>query len=534
MQVRMLNPTLQPPMVTKKNRCAKAVQIRSTRRITIKIIVQFVILGIGSNLVRIGLAAFSLFFAASGLAQPLSDSPISVTVERLDNGLSQVGSELITILTDLPVDENIRDLPEIFRQALPQWARRFRVSLDDQPAIQVTVYLMKDRQRFAELGLLAGDLPNFRFGYQQQDRLFVTDQPSAYYIRHLFLHEATHWFLWKYLGGNGPPWFSEGLCESLATHTWSDKELQLAVIPAASDDVPYWGRLKIIRDNLRDQKAPSLEEILAYSDMAHRSDEPYGWSWAAVLFFSSHPNYQKSFEKSLQAPIGVTDQPTRRIRSDLGQQWTSVQIAWNGFLSDLDYGYDPAQSWIDIDIDKATELQKPVVAKVEASRGWQSTNLVIRKGAAVRVRATGKIVVQPATAPSQIIRDEEKNGSDPNKEARQTAEVADDWDRPVEWISEPAGITVEYQRGQPIGKLVATIAPCHLDSIGSVNEEDNKAVNKNLPSATWKSIPIGNDYQWIAEETGILFLKVNEISSRLQDNSGQFTVQIAPVRKPSQ
>ncbi len=224
-------------------------------------------------------------------------------------------------------------------------------------------------------------------------------------------------------GRNGPPWFSEGICESLATHTWDGHRLKLGVIPASSNNVPYWGRLKIIRDNLRDKKAPSLDEIIAYSDMAHRSDEPYGWSWAAVLFFSTHPSYKPAFDRCLEAPIGLGDVATKKLKQSLGEDWNNVRIAWDGFLTDLEYGYDPNASWIDVDTAKVGSLTTPKLQKVKSDRGWQSTQILIQKGDAVRVRSKGKYVVkQPVVLEAAEAAPKTKSPS---------------WDEPVAILAEP-------------------------------------------------------------------------------------------------
>ena len=43
--------------------------------------------------------------------------------------------------------------------------------------------------------------------------LWLHDQPTAYYRRHLLLHEGTHVFMASFLGGCGPGWYMEGTAE---------------------------------------------------------------------------------------------------------------------------------------------------------------------------------------------------------------------------------------------------------------------------------------------------------------------------------
>ena len=88
------------------------------------------------------------------------------------------------------------------------------------PAWRMTGFLMKDKARFAERGLLPGDLPPFAHGYSRGRNLWLYEQPSDYYRRHLLLHEGTHGFMNTILGGCGPPWYMEGMAELLGTHRW--------------------------------------------------------------------------------------------------------------------------------------------------------------------------------------------------------------------------------------------------------------------------------------------------------------------------
>ncbi len=131
----------------------------------------------------------------------------------------------------------------------------------------------------------------FRDGYQAANRLFIVEQPSAYYRRHLLLHEGVHWFMASLNGGGGPAWYMEGMAEWISTHRWIDQRLQITAIPSRSDEVPYWGRVKRIQEDLRAGKAPSIESIMRVSSSAHKESEGYSWSWAAVLFFQNHPEF---------------------------------------------------------------------------------------------------------------------------------------------------------------------------------------------------------------------------------------------------
>ncbi len=82
--------------------------------------------------------------------------------------------------------------------------------------------LMREKRPFAACGLLPAGLPPFRHGFSRGRQLWLNEQPTAYYRRHLLLHEGTHAFMDAMFGGCGPPWYMEGMAELLATHSYRD------------------------------------------------------------------------------------------------------------------------------------------------------------------------------------------------------------------------------------------------------------------------------------------------------------------------
>ena len=57
------------------------------------------------------------------------------------------------------------------------------------------------------------------------------------------------------MGGCGPPWYMEGMAEYLATHRWHDGRLTLGYMPPNRDEVPQWGRIRIIQDAVAQHRA---------------------------------------------------------------------------------------------------------------------------------------------------------------------------------------------------------------------------------------------------------------------------------------
>ncbi len=430
------------------------------------------------------------FLTAGSNSLVHAQSPV-VIVERLENGLSQVSSQHLKLVTDLPVTPEIADLCKMFDQAMLQWGEEFQVPRNAWIDGQANACLIVDRQRFAELQYITPDVPPFREGYQLQDRLFMLEQPSAYYRRHLLLHEGTHWFLWRFLGGNGPPWFSEGMCEMMATHQWSEQSgsLNMNWIPTDRESAPMWGRFKMIRDAMASGTAPSLERILQYSDTAHRTDEPYAWSWAAMIFFSRNSRYRdvlyENFLPNLRSHVGSEHKLTLDFKDRLDKQWPSIQAEWTAYVNDLDYGFSPEHSLpaIDLNVLKPSSVQNEVA--IESNRGWQSSGIRLEQGDRVSITASGRVVVREAS--------------------------------PHPWESEPQGISIQYYQGFPLGKLIAVVVP-----IDAPEQESSNTV-RLVPFA------IGKKHEWTSNQSGVLLLKINEPSSQLFDNAGEFTVLVAPV-----
>src|SRR5262249_14224219 len=147
-----------------------------------------------------------------------------------------------TLYTDLPSSLAVDELPGVFDQAFLQWCAYFGIDEKDHADWRMTGYLIKDKVRFTAAGLLPDDLPPFLNGYCRGHEIWVYNQPSGnqtsdYYRRHLLLHEGTHGFMFTVLRGCGPPWYSEGMAELLATHRWADGRLQLNRFPSSPAEV---------------------------------------------------------------------------------------------------------------------------------------------------------------------------------------------------------------------------------------------------------------------------------------------------------
>lgn len=412
-----------------------------------------------------------------GMAQPIQ-------VERTAAELREVRTPHLHLLSDA-TEEQVIEMGRVFEAALPAWADYFGVPRSSLEGAVATLYCLRDHQRFDALQVIPAEIPRFRQGYQWGDQLFMLDQPSDYYRRHLMLHEGTHWFMWKFLQASGPPWYSEGCCEWLATHAWDGDRLTVATIPTSDREWPYWGRLKVIRDALEAGQASRLRTILAYGDTTHRTDDPYAWSWAAVLFLSHHPLTAHWF--TVAGRRGLEDAASWQsvVVSEYNEHRAMLEAAWAGFLGELDYGYDPERQRIQLDWDADRPLEQNHAVEVAADRGWQASGVRVEAGQVVSIAARGQIVVCAADNPAS---------------------------RGVAWPAQPDGITLRYVGGQPLGRLMAAV----------VGRPDDDAAHVQ----PWTISAVGSAGQLTAARAGSLFLKINEAVGEHRDNQGAYQVEI--------
>ena len=131
-------------------------------------------------------------------------------VGRNAQGLYELDTPRLTLVSDIPFDDELKSWPGLIEQSIEQWQIYHGVDASKMDGWHIQAVLIGDRARLTELGLLDG-VPDFDEGYQYGNKIFLREQPTVYYRRHLFLHEATHWVMWKLYGGGGPPWFMEGM-----------------------------------------------------------------------------------------------------------------------------------------------------------------------------------------------------------------------------------------------------------------------------------------------------------------------------------
>jgi hypothetical protein len=255
-------------------------------------------------------------------------------------GIRSLAGKHIVIYTDLPAAVDVDDLPQVFDAAVPLWCNYFGIEPAQIADWKLVGSVMKDKERFAGAGLYPESLPDFRAGFSVGSQLWLYEQPSAYYRRHLLLHEGTHAFMLRWLGGAGPPWYMEGIAELLGTHRWRGGELTLGITPADRDQVPYWGRIKMVKQELAAGRGMSLIDIMGYDAHAHLKVEAYSWCWAAAAFLDQHPLTQAAFRELKADTRDRTIEFSKQFNERVKSGWPAIVEDWQLFVIDCDYGYD--------------------------------------------------------------------------------------------------------------------------------------------------------------------------------------------------
>ena len=408
-----------------------------------------------------------------GRRLPKMQQPVvQVDAQRLnDEGIRKWESKHLTLWTDIRDDPALAELPQVFDAAVPQWARYFNVDGPDAEEWRMTAFVIADKERFIRAGILTSDLPPFATGFQQGSQIWIYPQPGGYYTRHLLLHEGTHGFMERFLGGYGASWYSEGMAEMLAVHRWADQSLALRHRLADRSEAENWGRVRIIQDAVAAGKLIPLDEALNVDAGAfYRAAVPYAWSWAACRFLSEHPLSREAFA---ELPDRARHDPakfTRDLRQRLQKQWPQLQMEWQVFVNEMDYGVDVAAAAIQ-DVDSTAN-----VVKIGADRGWQRTGITIKPGYRYVVRSWGRF------------------------------QIADDGQP---WISEADGVSIEYYRGKPLGQILAAV-----ESV----DESGRCGLLDARSATRKTL--------VFDYPGQLCFRVNDSPARWGDNKGEVQVEI--------
>lgn len=391
-------------------------------------------------------------------------------------GIRKLVGKRLTLYTDLPPDPDVDSLPEVFDQAFPQWCAYFGKDPAGLSEWRITGVLMKDGTRFALQGLLPDELPLFDHGFCTGDKLWLYEQPSVYYRRHLLLHEGTHAFMLTVLGSCGPSWYMEGLAELLGTHRWQEGRLTLNYMPVSRHDALRWGRIKLVEDDFAARRAKRLSTIVERDWIGTSETDMYAWCWAAARFLDHHPRYQSRF-RQLSALVGAADF-SARFRQLFADDWAQLAEEWQVFVANLDYGYDVPRMALDFAPGRPM-ADTTARATVAADQGWQNSGIRLEAGTTYRLQASGRYQVA---------------------------------DKPQVWWCEPGGVSIRYYRGRPLGILLAAVRPDQPLTAG--------------PSPLIYPTVVGLGTTLTPRHSGTLYLRINDSAGELADNAGELTVEV--------
>jgi hypothetical protein len=403
-------------------------------------------------------------------------------------GIRKLTSEHLVLYTDVASSPEVDRLPKIFDQAVPQWAAYFNIDESNLRKWQARAFLMTDARRFGALKLLPAGRENFENGISSGSDIWLRDQPSDYYRRHLLLHEGTHAFMFAFLGACGPGWYMEGTAELLGTHRLDPKTdaLSLGIMPRNREEVPMLGRIKLIRDAAADHRTLSFPAVMHLDNTKQLGSEAYAWCWAATKFLDSNPHYRDRF-RQLRA-IVKEDNFNEIFRQRFAADWSDLNAEWTAYISTLDYGFDFGRMAINFKTGKPL-LGGGQTITIRADRGWQASGVLLEAGKSYDISASGRYQI--------------------------ATERLDASEKP--WPCEPGGVTIEYRDGRPLGML-----------FGAIDSRDEHASSAKPSFAEPTAVGLHAIVKPTA--TGTLYLRVNDSPAALDDNRGNLTISIKPAQ----
>jgi hypothetical protein len=398
----------------------------------------------------------------------------------------------LTLYTDVPSSPEVDELPAVFDAAVPLWQAYFQTKRELSANWQVRGFLMRDRKRFVTAKLLPTNLPEFPNGYAMQGNLYMHDQSSPYYRRHLLLHEGTHLFQVNIAQIQSQQWYAEGVAEFLGTHTWEKSELALGVFPKQAKQFPKWGRIELLNQARQKYFCYDFPKLYHIQPNDFYQTESYAWVWAATTLLNKHPRYRDEFQVLQQRAHG---QNIDELWEKFSQRHAAtLDLDFQQFVADVVYGYDWERTALEFQSGKPFPqgVHSARVA-VRAERGWQSTKIEVQQGQTYRITAQGKALLRREPEP---------------------------------WPSEANGITLRYQSGIPLGTLLGAIIPAQRDQ-----ESQLIIQNQSQTASFMQPIVLGKSSEFTAPRMGTLYLKINDSAAEISDNQQGYEVEILRLQK---
>ena len=259
-------------------------------------------------------------------------------------GILAYESKRLKLYTD--IDPKLAaKLPPLIDAAYIAWEAYFGKlpANRERTDFQVTGYLMADKGRFRDAGLIPANLRSFVNGRHREAEFWMNEQQYDYYRSHLVIHESTHCFMEAIAGQRYyqelPAWYWEGMAELFGTHG-IDKEgkVRFRVMPDDRENFAGLGRVTLVREAVDAGKRRSVVGVARLRARDFIGNDAYAWSWALCKFLDTHPAYQKRFREFGSLLTGSRfKQAWRKFVTD---QQTPLVAEWALFVNDLQYGYD--------------------------------------------------------------------------------------------------------------------------------------------------------------------------------------------------
>lgn len=400
-------------------------------------------------------------------------------------GIHCYESPRLKLYTDID-PEVAQKLPAVIDEAYPALVDYFGPLPPNREGtdFQVTGYIMQNRELFKKAGVILESLPEIVNGRHQGAQFWMDAQSQEYYLRHLMLHEYTHCFSMIMEDIGAPVWYLEGIAESMATHRRDrDGKLQLNVMPHNKNDFGGLGRISLIQEAILKEPPPSIFILMQFTpnDFVD-TNSSYAWSWALCQFFDKHPHYQSAFRELVHEMQGTGF--SLKMRDMFGKNHAEINDAWMLFITNLQPGYDSKRAMIDFLPGKELVPGRSAATNIVSDRGWQSSGVHVTRGETYAVDAAGTFALAQEPKP---------------------------------WTSTADGITFQYFKGQPLGRLMMMIRP------------DVDSGRARIPSLL-REYPQGTEAVWMAPVSGTIYFRLNDAWDSLADNQG--SVKVTVTRKP--
>jgi hypothetical protein len=282
-----------------------------------------------------------------------------------------------------------------------------------------------------------------------------------------------------------PVWYLEGMAELFGAHTLdAEGRATFRVMPDAPGDYVGFGRVEMIHQAIQEGKYRSAQGVteLSVEEFAASRTDPYAWSWALCKFLDTHPRYRERFRELARHLDG--NEFARRMQSSFASDLPVLWAEWELFARNLVYGYDIERAAIDFRRGEPLPEGGSIAADIRPDAGWQSSGVWVQAGGAYSITATGKVSLAQEPKP---------------------------------WISEPAGVSIRYASGKPIGRLVAAI-------------QSETPPDENGVGALWHVLDVGAAATITPVVDGTLYFRVNDFWNEVADNQGEYRLTVRPAR----